>query len=112
MRESQLEKEKQRDVAPTLEQALPSLPFAGIPQVDALRELPETDKRDNEDFVVVYDTQEGVIYSDEGGAPKIFGESSTFTFSRASGNDILPGKDFPTRRPEFWVTPAVSSSRR
>ena len=109
MRESQQAKEKQRalvDPARSLGQAHPSLPFARIPQVDALGALPETNERDNEDLVVLYDNREGGIYSDEGGAPKPLGERSVFAFSRTFG------KDFPTRRPDFWVTPAVSSSRR
>jgi hypothetical protein len=113
VRESQLEKEKLRAfVGPTLEQAHPSSPFAHVPQVGALEELPETDERDDRDFVVVYDTREGVVYLDEGGVPKLFGESSVFTLSRAFGKDVWPSNHFPTRRPEFWVTPAVGSSRR
>ena len=109
MRESRQAKEKQRalvDPARSLGQAHPSLPFARIPQVDALGALPETEEHDNEDLVVLYDNREGGIYSDEGGAPKPLGERSVFAFSRTFG------KDFPTRRPKFWITPAVSSSRR
>ena len=109
MRESQQAKEKQRalvDPTPSLGQAHPSLPFARIPQVDTTGALPETNERDNEDFVVLYDNREGGIYFDEGGSPKLFGESSVYAFSR------IFGKDFPTRRPKFWITPAVSSSRR
>ena len=109
MRESRQAKEKQRalvDPARSLGQAHPPLPFARIPQVDALGALPETEEHDNEDLVVLYDNREGGIYSDESDALKLLGERSIFAFSRTFG------KDFPTRRPEFWVTPAVSSSRR
>lgn len=72
MRQSQQAKEKQKaHVEPALEQA--QSPFARIPQVCALRALPETGERDNKDFVVLYDTFSGVIYSpEEGGAPELF----------------------------------------
>ena len=73
--------------------------------------LHEADEYENDDSVALYDPRKGFLDSyKEGDAPKFFGESSAFTFSRALGKDRVTTHMSPGRRPEFWTIPSVSFS--
>ena len=85
-------------------------PSTHVPRVCALGTLSETEERDNDDFIALYDPGKGFVESyKEGATPKFFGESSAFAFSQVLGKDSSSIHIPPGRRAEFWTIPNVSS---